>query len=203
MPHHDWNESYASGCLPWDTGAPDPVLVEYIGRRGPERGRVLEIGAGTGTNALWLARQGFDVLGVDIAPLAVDQARTRAVEAKVACRFAVLDFLAVDLDAGPFDLVFDRGCFHVFDEASERERFAARVAQNLVPDGVWLSLCGSTEGPSRAFGPPRRSARDLSDAIEPSLALVELRAVSFDGGWAAWSCLSRRRTIPGQPSTRR
>ena len=68
MPHPSWNESYASGePLPWDTGTPDPLLVEMIESRAIAPGRTLEVGCGTGTNAIFLAQHGFDVLGVDIS----------------------------------------------------------------------------------------------------------------------------------------
>jgi hypothetical protein len=64
-------------------------------------------------------------------------------------------------------------------------------------------LIGSTEGPPREFGPPRRSAREVTLAIEPALEIVELRSAEFRGNNAtAWFCLSRQRTMPAQPSTR-
>ena len=69
------------------------------------------------------------------------------------CRFARFDFLAAPLPDGPFDFVFDRGCFHVFDEPEERARFAAHVVPALASGGLWLSLIGSTEGPARELGP--------------------------------------------------
>src|SRR5580658_11356701 len=72
MVHRDWNESYASGELPWDTGEPEPLLVEFVTSGRIEPTRTLEIGAGTGTNSLYLAERGFDVLGIDVAPLAVE-----------------------------------------------------------------------------------------------------------------------------------
>ena len=98
--------------------------------------------------------------------------------------------------------IFDRGCFHVFDEPDERRRFAAHVADALAPGGLWLSLIGSTEGPPREVGPPRRSAREVTLAIEPALEIVELRSAEFRGNNAkAWFCLSRQRTMPAQPSS--
>jgi SAM-dependent methyltransferase len=163
----------------------------------------LEIGAGTGTNAIWLAERGFDVLGVDVSPLAVERAHAKMEGRTLRCRFATLDFLAAPPSEGPFQFVFDRGCFHVFDEPGERQRFAAQVAAVLTPGGLWLSLIGSTEGPSREVGPPRRSARDVTLAIEPALEIVELRSAELSGHDAkAWFCLSRQRTIPAQPSSR-
>jgi SAM-dependent methyltransferase len=203
MPHPPWNECYASGDLPWDTGEPDQLLVELVesGRVAP--GRALEVGSGTGTNAIWLAERGFDVLGVDISPIAVENARSKLAGSKLHCRFATLDFMADTPTGAPFNFAFDRGCFHIFDEAEERSRFAARVAAALAPSGLWLSLSGSTEGPPRDMGPPRRTAREVIGAIEPELEIMELRSAEFHPQAKAWLCLSRRRTAPAQPSTRR
>jgi SAM-dependent methyltransferase len=202
MAERDWNEAYEKNELPWDTGVPDDLLVAFVraGRIVP--GAALDVGAGTGTNALWLAEQGFDVLGVDVSPRAVEMARAK-VKAGARCRFEAGDFLAA-APAGPFAFVFDRGCFHVFDEPEDRARFAARVAACLAPGGVWLSLIGSTEGAPREFGPPRRTARDVTAAIEPALAIEELSAASFGGPmpWEAWRCVARARTTPAQPSSR-
>ncbi len=202
-PHASWNESYASGQLPWDTGQPEPLLVEFATSSSVKPGPMLEIGAGTGTNSIWMAERGFDVLGVDISPLAVEKARAKMEGLALRCRFAALDFLAATPPDGPFQFVFDRGCFHVFDEPDERQRFAARVAAALAPGGLWLSLIGSTEGAPREVGPPRRSAVEVTLAIEPALEIVELRSAEFHGINAkAWFCLSRRRTTPAQPSSR-
>src|SRR5690349_16681532 len=148
MPHPSWNESYASGNLPWDTGQPEPLLVDFITSGVVVSGqRTLEIGAGTGTNAIWLAERGFDVLGVDVSPLPVERANAKTAGRALSCRFVTLDFLAAPPPGGRFSFVFDRGCFHVFDEPAERARFAAHVAAVLEPGGLWLSLIGSTEGP--------------------------------------------------------
>jgi hypothetical protein len=79
------------------------------------------------------------------------------------------------------------------------------VAAGLVDGGVWLSLIGSTEGPPRDPGPPRRSAREVMNAIEPSLEILQFRSGEFavyGEQLKAWLCLSRKRTIPAQPSSR-
>jgi SAM-dependent methyltransferase len=189
--------------LPWDTGTPDPLLVEAVESRAVVPGRTLEIGCGTGTNAMFLAQHGFDVLGIDISEVAVEKARAKA---QGRCRFEAVDFLAAAPAGGPFQFVFDRSCFHVFDDEGERARFAENVAAELAEDGVWLSLIGSTEGAPRDEGPPRRSARDVMNAIEPSLEIVQLRSTEFtvfEEQLKMWFCLSRKRTIPAQPSTRR
>ena len=208
--HPDWNSRYAEGNLPWDTGAPDEHLVASVRAGSLTPGRTLEVGCGTGTNALWLAAQGFDVLGVDLSPLAIDKARAKAAAAGAAahgCSFEVLDFLAAEPAGAPFDFVFDRGCFHVFDDDAVRAQFAARVARLLAPGGQWLSLIGSTEGPARDTGPPRRTAREVTAAIESVVEIVELRSIYFealiDSPAKAWLCRARRRDVLAQPSTRR
>lgn len=202
MPHPSWNDSYASGQLPWDTGQPEPLLVEFVTSGAVTPAPTLEIGAGTGTNAIWLAERGFDVLGVDVSPLAVEKANAKLDVRALSCRFTTWDFLAAPPPGGPFQFVFDRGCFHVFEDPGERQRFAAQVAAALTPGGLWLSLIGSTEGPPREVGPPRRSAREVALAIEPALEIVELRSAAFRDDAKAWFCLSRKRTVPAQPSTR-
>ncbi len=206
MPHPPWNERYASGELPWDTGHPDPLLVTFVESGGVAPGRALEIGCGTGTNAIWLAERGFDVLAVDVSPLAIEKARAKLQAKTLQCKFATMDFLGETPPSDAFDFVFDRGCFHIFDDSEERSRFATRVAKALAPSGKWLSLIGSTEGALRDTGPPRRSAREVVSAIEPDLEILDLHSAEFRSKLdpaKAWFCLSRRRTVSAQPSTRR
>lgn len=206
MTRPDWESRYTGGDKPWDVGVPDQHLIDTIRERSIPPGAALEIGCGTGTNALWLASAGFEVLGVDLAPSAIAAAEAKAAGAP-RVRFARLDFLREEPPGGPFGFAFDRGCFHVFDDEADRIAFARRVAASLVPGGLWLSVLGSTEGPPRDHGPPRRSARDVALAIEPALEIVELRGADFvadiPSPARAWLCLARRRVIDAQPSTRR
>ncbi|WP_394834400.1 TPMT family class I SAM-dependent methyltransferase [Pendulispora rubella] len=194
MPKTPWNDDYAAGDLPWDIGQPDPRLVEFVESGAVVPGRALDVGCGTGTDAVWLAERGFDVLGVDIAPLAVEQARSKLGASKLRCRFATFDFLADALMEPPFDFVFDRGCFHGFEKVEERSRFAGRVAASLTTGGLWLSLIRSTEGPARDLETPGRSACDVVCAIESGLEILELRSIPSQIESArAWFCLSRKR----------
>jgi SAM-dependent methyltransferase len=209
MPEHDWNSNYASDELPWDSGEPDPYLVEMVQQGIVPAGRALEIGCGTGTNAIWLGQQGYDVVALDLAARAIERARAKAKAASASrCQFEVRDFLEGEPMRGSFQLVFDRGCFHVFGEKEQQTEFASRVASLLGPGGCWLSLIASTEGPAREMGPPRRSALEVVSAAEPYLELVTMRAIEFPplpgqtSPLGAWLCLWRRRATPAQPSTR-
>jgi SAM-dependent methyltransferase len=202
----DWDERYASGETPWDSGRPASELVALVEAGRLPAGRALDVGCGTGTNALYLASRGWDVVGIDIAPLAIERAAASGGSTRGATEFLVLDFLRDPVPGGPYDLVFDRGCFHSFDDAEARARFAQRVAASLAPAGLWVSLLGSTEGPERDHGPPRRSARDIATAVEPALEIAELRGVGLDADVPSpvrgWVLLARPRGVPAQPSTR-
>ena len=206
--NRDWDEHYAQGHTPWDTGEPDAHLVELVESGELPPGRALELGCGSGTNALWLAERGFEVTALDISPLAIEQARAKQAAARTRATWLVHDVLAAPPPGGPYDLVFDRGVLHVFDEPADRARFAGRVAAALRFGGRWLCLAGSTEGPDREHGPPRRSVRDLVEAVEPHLAIDVLRSVVFSSvdlpfPVLAWLLIARRREVPAQPSTRR
>jgi SAM-dependent methyltransferase len=199
-----WDDAYRADSAPWDTGVPDPVLEEAVAAGVLVPGHVVEIGCGTGTNARFLAGRGFTVTAVDLAPTAIAKAQAHADAGDIA--FHVHDVLADPLPVVGVDAVSDRGCFHVFDDADQRAVFAARVADALRPGGLWLSLVGSTEGGPREHGPPRRTARDLMDAVEPVLEVVSLERRAFgDLPWpvAAWRAVFRKRTEAAVPSGHR
>ena len=85
--HIDWNDRYRDGNLPWDTGRPSSELQRVLSRNAIQPCRALELGCGTGTNSVWLAQQGFEVTGIDVAPLAVERAEERAHAAGVTGAF--------------------------------------------------------------------------------------------------------------------
>src|SRR5262249_51359976 len=88
-----WDERYAKGETPWDTGQPSSELRRVLPEISLRPCRALELGCGSGTNAVWLAQQGFDVTAIDLSPLAVERARRRAEAAGARVRFLVADVL--------------------------------------------------------------------------------------------------------------
>jgi len=175
-----FEERYSRGEIPWDIGRVDVNLAETVERRPLCVGAALDIGCGTGDNTVWLARRGFRVTGVDIAPLAIEKAREKAEREGVACRFLVADFLHADVPEGPFGFIFDRGCFHSLGEREKHERFARNVARHLGPGGLWLSLIASRDAPQRHPGPPRLSAAEVTAAVEPVFELLSLESGYLD-----------------------
>ncbi len=189
------DERYRTGDVPWDTGRVNPHLEKFITGEQIKPCRVIDIGTGTGTNATWLAKRGFTVTGLDLSPYAIDLAREKA---GVNVTFQAADFLKDDLPAAAFDLAYDRGCFHTFDDPDDRLQFAGRVHNLLTRNGLWFSVIGSTDGPTRTTGPPRLSACQITEALEPYFEIRYLKAVSFEkameGSVMGWACLGRKRS---------
>lgn len=197
MTGEHWDKRYIDGETPWDQGVVSEHLPAVLQEFGIEPCKVLEVGCGTGTDSIWLAQQGFDITAVDISGEAIQRAKQKATDADVTCRFLTASALEMDVDGGPFEFVFDRGCFHTNHSAWERAAFALRVAAHLVDDGRWLSLMGSTDGAPRESGPPRVSVLEIAAAVEPHFEIVELKATRFvpgsDDSAESWRCLMRKR----------
>jgi len=88
--------------------------------------KALDIGCGTGDNAIWLSKQGFMVIGCDLSEIAIEKAKEKASQANVKCTFHALDFLSNDIQGAPFDFVNDRGCFHLFHSDGDRTKYAEK-----------------------------------------------------------------------------
>jgi cyclopropane fatty-acyl-phospholipid synthase-like methyltransferase len=117
---------YFRGQTPWDTNITPPELVELIQAEKFPPGRALDLGCGTGTNAIYLAKHGWQTLGIDYVPRAIDAARAKAKAQNVSVEFRAADVLAPGALPAPFDLILDIGCFHALD-ANGRARYAQNV----------------------------------------------------------------------------
>src|SRR5262245_11118310 len=102
----------------WDTGVSPPELYRFIDEHPP--GRAMDLGAGTGTNIITVAKAGWKATGVDFSRLAVRYARRKAREAGVQVSVLQDDVSALRKVSGAFDLILDIGCFHTLaDEQLE------------------------------------------------------------------------------------
>lgn len=194
----DWDSHYQSGEPPWETGEPSAELARVIAEETIQPCRVIELGCGTGINAVWLAQQGFDVTGVDSSRLAIDKARQRATEANVNVRLVVDDVLHLAEDYQPFPFFFDRGCYHAVRQI-DAPGYVRTLKRVTMPGAVGLLLTGNARcPPPEGQGPPVVSAEELHAELEPVFQIVRLREFYFDtvqkSGPAhlAWSCLVRR-----------
>jgi SAM-dependent methyltransferase len=144
--------------------------------RGWIHGRVLDVGCGTGENALYFAANGMAVLGVDVVPAAVEKAREKALERGVDAVFFVGDLTApgpVALSEEKFDTVTDVGFFHALSDEL-REVWVRRLAGLLAPGASYVMMCFSDKVPG-AFGPRRMSEAELRVAFAEESGFSELR----------------------------
>lgn len=184
------------GVPPWDIGRPQPEVVR-LEREGLVRGRVIDVGCGTGENALHLASRGFEVLGVDLVPRAIELAREKARDRGIAARFEVGDALALDPDGPGFDTAIDSGVFHVFDDA-DRARYVASLARVIASGGILHVMVFSDLEPTDWGGPRRIRRGELEDAFREGWTVRAIEAARFetrihpDGGHAWHATIERR-----------
>lgn len=160
-----WDQVYETPPA-WDIGRPQPALAALF-ESGTVRGRVLDIGCGTGEHVLLAASHGLDATGVDVSAAAVEMARRKAAERGVsAVRFVVGDVLwpaTVESLDGPYDTVTDCGVFHVFSD-EDRTRYVASVRALLRAGGTYVMLVFSDEEPA-GWGPRRVSQDEIRTAL--------------------------------------
>lgn len=188
---------YQEGYMPWAHEQADFNLVDMVNQWPIKPGKTLELGCGTGTDAIWLSSQGFEVTALDVSPIAIELAKQHAEKENSECHFREFDFLNEPLGNGSFDFIFDRGYFHSYDSEKKRIKIAKRVADYLSEDGLWLSLIGSTDCPPRKSGPPMRSAANIINAVEPFLEIQVLMSSVFgneqENPAKIWVCLMKKR----------
>jgi len=192
-----FKQSYEAGEAPWDIGKPDFNLIQTVAATPIRPCKALEIGCGTGDNAIWLAQQEFDVVALDSSSIAIEQAKEKAAKTSAKCDFLVLDVFQEHVEGGPFHFAFDRGFLHIIDSDQVRKNFAKTVSGYLDAGGLWLSLLGNADEKRQGPGPPQRSARDVVDAVEPFFEILSLVSAHFESRHIdparAWVCLMRKR----------
>ena len=175
---------------PWDIGRPQPAFLE-LAARGAIRGRVLDVGCGTGEHVLICAERGLDATGIDLAAPALEAARVKAHERGLSARFLRHDVRRVTELGEVFDTVLDCGLFHMphFTD-TDRASYLDNVREVLVSGGRYFLLCFSDRQPGDQA--PRRVTRQeiitafadgwLIDSIEP--ATIEI--TTDPAGIRAW-----------------
>ncbi len=122
-----WDRMYR-GVPTWELHGPDARMLSLIARAGIDLpARALDIGCGTGDNAIALANAGFDVTAVDIAPTAIARARAKAEAADITVDWRCADLLGDHGLSGPFDLLADRGLLMSVFGSRARRRYASTV----------------------------------------------------------------------------
>lgn len=123
------------GAPPWDTGISPPELMEFIQTHSP--GRALDLGCGTGTNAITLAKNNWKVTGVDFIAKAIRSARKKAKNANIQVRFVVDDVTRLVKIDDEFDLLLDIGCFHSLADEGKKG-YITNLPRLLAPRAHYL-----------------------------------------------------------------
>ncbi len=204
-----WRDRYVETHyrdLPWFSTRPYPGLRRVVESGGWKPGtRILDIGCGAGTNALFLSRAGFRAQGVDIAPGAIAAAKRRAERLSASVEFRISDALQLPFPARCFGGVTDIGCFHTLP-VRLRSAYAKEVARVLRPSGRYFLACVAREFTGE-LGPPHRLAlEEISRVFESQFVFL---STTFTGGWRdprlprgglpAYDCLMLLRSEPQPP----
>lgn len=165
----DWEQRYRIGDTPWEKGGPSPPLLEWLGRHGAMHGDVLVPGCGSGQDvrAIAGASPATEVVGLDVAPSAIDQARRFSLAGKETYQLADIFNLPVEL-RNRFTWVFEHTCFCAI-EPRQRPDYVRGVFQALQPEGVLLAIFflnpwDPGEAPE-AGGPPFAVTREELDGL--------------------------------------
>lgn len=178
-----WESAWREGRTGWDAGAAAPSLVDLIERgevSGP--GRALVPGCGSGYDALALAEAGLEVIGLDLAPTALERFHALRDARGIAperARGVAADFFEWEAPEGGFDVVWDYTFLCAIDP-SQREDWAAKMRAIVVPGGELITLVFPIEritGPDREGPPFQLKPGDVRALLEPEWEAVELAPV--------------------------
>lgn len=187
-------EGAYAGTPPWDIGRPQAVFLA-LAYANLLRGRVLDVGCGTGEHALLAASHGLLATGIDAAPTAIQRAAGKARERKLAARFLVWDALALPELGEQFDTILDCGLFHVFDD-EDRGSYSASLCSALVSGGRYYMLCFSDHQPGTC-GPRRIRQEEIRACFADGWRVESIEVATLetnidpDGANAWFSVISR------------
>ena len=186
-------EEMYGGTPPWDIGRPQPEVVR-LEEAGAIEGAVLDVGCGTGENALYLSGRGHPVVGLDGAPTAIAKARRKATERRSDAAFHLADALELDGRFGMFRTVLDCGLYHTFEDA-DRPRYAESLSRVTGSEGRLIVICFSDSEPP-GWGPRRIRESELAPSFAPWFVPTAVRPAVFEtvnvGPVHAWSAELRR-----------
>lgn len=180
-PSSAWDERYQQqpvGTMPWFYPELDDNLAQALDALGMRSGSALDLGTGPGTQATQLARRGFDVTATDLSEAAIRLASDRAETQGLEISWQQDDILSSRL-TGPFDLIFDRGCFHVFPP-ERRLDYVATVAGLLKPGGFFFLKCFSQLQPGTG-GPNRFTPAQIQSIFSSRLQVRSVSETVYQG----------------------
>ena len=135
-----------------------------LAQNGEIHGKVLDVGCGTGENAIFLSQLGTEVWGIDSASLAIEKAKQKAQQRGAKVRFMVGDAFRLDELRTKFDTIVDCGLFHIFSN-EERPLFTKSLRSVMATQGTYFMLAFSTKEPTNWGGPRRVSEEEIRNVF--------------------------------------
>ena len=177
----DWNTLYDQQKvedMPWYHEELDPDISRFLSDSGITEGSILDLGTGPATQALALAGRGFRVTATDVSETAIRLGREKAAASGLDINFLVDDILAVKIQ-GPFDIVIDRGCFHVF--APPLRSVFVKNLSSLIDSGGLFFLKTFSHKETRPDGPYRFSIKQIIEYFAGSFELLQAWDSQYQG----------------------
>ena len=181
-PANRWEDVYRNSEvseLPWYTPSLDTDFERALSAHLPTGGRILDLGTGPATQAIALAKRGYEVVATDIAPSAIAKARHAAAREAVRIEFYVDNVLESNLPGALVDGIVDRGVFHTLAPES-RSGYVSAVHRILRPRG-FLFLKAFSDKEPWSGGPHRFSRSELRRPFETSFEVLSIEDASFQG----------------------
>ena len=178
-------EEMYQGVPPWEIDGPQSEIV-HLAEHGEIRSPVLDVGCGTGENALYLAGLGFEIVGIDIVPTAVEKALGKAKKRSLDAAFLVWDALKLQELQRRFNTVIDSGLFHVLPD-NKRPVFVEGLAAVLEPGGSYLMMCFSENEPG-PWGPRRVTQAEIKESFRQGWLINYIREAEFDTNLGSRKC---------------
>ncbi len=177
----DWETYYKNNevtKMPWYDKNLDHDLENEIKTRTLSSGKFLDLGTGHGTQAIQLAKQGFDVTATDLSENAILKAKNLSNEVN----FVKDDFMNSKLQDNEFNFIFDRGCFHVFD-IPQRATYVEQIKRILNKNGILFLKCMSIDEKDLPAdkGPHRLSKQEIRDVFSNDFEIETIRDTFFTG----------------------
>jgi cyclopropane fatty-acyl-phospholipid synthase-like methyltransferase len=173
--------AYRDGTAPWETGQPCSELERRLSAGDlPRSGTALDVGCGSGVQTLLLAAHGLEVVGVDLSATAIEEARRRAsghpAEARV--RFIAGDVTEVRGIGEPFDVLVDRGCYHV----ARKDHLDAflHALERHSRSGSLLFLLAFSAAEQPEFPVPAVTEDELRSELGRLFEIADLRTCRLD-----------------------
>jgi len=149
MDREEWNRRYSETDLVW-SAEPNLFLVEEIGRLPP--GRALDLGAGEGRNAIWLAGLGWRVTAVDFSEVALEKARRIAATRGVEAAWVRADLVEYRPEPAAFDLVL---VLYLHLPWPEMAIVLDRARAAVAPGGAFLLIGNDRSNLEQGHGGPQ------------------------------------------------